>query len=91
MAHAHVDAQRAAPSETLAGTVERVTFHNAENGFAVLKVKARGKRDLITVVGHAATISAGEFITASGAWVSDRTHGLQFKAQVLKATTPTTS
>ena len=91
MAHAHVDAQRAAPSETLAGTVERVTFHNAENGFAVLKVKARGKRDLITVVGHAAAISAGEFITASGAWVSDRTHGLQFKAQVLKATTPTTS
>ena len=66
MAHAHVDAQRAAPSETLAGTVERVTFHNAENGFAVLKVKTRGKRDLITVVGHAATISAGEFITASG-------------------------
>ncbi len=91
MAHAHVDAQRAAPSETLAGTVERVTFHNAENGFAVLKVKARGKRDLITVVGHAAAISAGEFITASGAWVSDRTHGLQFKAQVLKATTPTTA
>ena len=91
MAHAHVDAQRAAPSETLAGTVERVTFHNTENGFAVLKVKARGKRDLITVVGHAAAISAGEFITASGAWVSDRTHGLQFKAQVLKATTPTTS
>ena len=91
MAHAHVDAQRAAPSETLAGTVERVTFHNTENGFAVLKVKARGKRDLITVVGHAAAISAGEFITASGAWVSDRTHGLQFKAQVLKATTPTTA
>jgi exodeoxyribonuclease V alpha subunit len=91
MAHAQFEAHRATPSETLAGTVERVTYHNAENGFAVLKVKARGKRDLITVVGHAAAISAGEFITASGAWVSDRTHGLQFKAQVLKATTPTTS
>jgi hypothetical protein len=56
----------AAPSEALAGTVERVTFHNAETGFAVLKVKARGKRDLITVVGHAAAISAGEFVNASG-------------------------
>ena len=33
------------PKETLAGTVERVTFHNAETGFAVLKVQARGKRD----------------------------------------------
>src|SRR5215204_5811084 len=76
--------------EALAGTVERVTFHNAETGFAVLKIKARGKRDLITVVGHAATISAGEFVNASGVWVNDRAHGLQFKAQVLKATAPTT-
>ena len=42
--------------------MERVTFHNAENGFCVLRVKARGQRDLITVVGHAATIAAGEFV-----------------------------
>ena len=60
------------PVETLAGTVERVTFHNLENGFCALKVHARGKRDLVTVVGHAPTIGAGEWVTASGAWVSDR-------------------
>src|SRR5215208_4184628 len=77
------------PLEALAGTVERVTFHNAESGFAVLKVQARGKRDLVTVVGHAPVIGAGEWVTASGAWVSDRTHGLQFQADVLKATPPT--
>src|SRR5215207_1228355 len=77
-------------TETLAGTVERVTYHNEETGFAVLKVKTRGKRDLITVIGHAATISAGEFVTASGVWVNDRTHGPQFKAQVLRPTAPTT-
>lgn len=40
------------PLETLAGTVERVTFHNADTGFAVIRVKARGRRDLVTVVGH---------------------------------------
>src|SRR3954463_11725205 len=78
-----------APVEALAGTVERVTFHNVENGFCVLKVHARGKRDLVTVVGHAPAIGAGEWITATGAWVSDRVHGLQFKAHVLKATPPT--
>jgi hypothetical protein len=33
-------------ADALAGTVERVTFHNAENGFCVLKVQGRGKRDL---------------------------------------------
>ena len=42
--------------ENLAGLVERVTFHNEDNGFCVLRVKARGQRDLITVVGHAAAI-----------------------------------
>jgi exodeoxyribonuclease V alpha subunit len=75
--------------ETLAGSVERVTFHNAENGFAVLKVHTRGKRDLVTVVGHTPAVAAGEWITASGLWISDRTHGLQFKAEVLKTTPPT--
>jgi hypothetical protein len=52
--------------EVLAGLVERVTYHNAENGFCVLRAKARGHRDLVTVVGHSATISAGERITATG-------------------------
>jgi hypothetical protein len=51
--------------EVLAGLVERVTFHNAESGFCVLRAKARGHRDLVTVVGHAAIISAGEWITVS--------------------------
>jgi len=63
--------------EVLAGLVERVTFHNAENGFCVLRAKARGHRELVTVIGHAATISAGEWITANGEWVNDRTHGQQ--------------
>jgi mannose-6-phosphate isomerase-like protein (cupin superfamily) len=52
--------------EVLAGLVERVTFHNPENGFCVLRIKARGHRDLVTIVGHAAMISAGEWLTASG-------------------------
>src|ERR1700744_5332505 len=75
--------------EALAGLVERVTFHNAENGFCVLRAKARGHRDLVTVVGHAAIISAGEWITASGEWTNDRTHGQQFKARFLKTSAPT--
>nr|WP_207477435.1 ATP-dependent RecD-like DNA helicase [Arenibaculum pallidiluteum] len=78
-----------AVTEPLAGLVERVTFHSAESGFCVLRVKARGHRDLLTVVGHAAMISAGEWIQASGNWFNDRVHGLQFKADFLKVTQPT--
>ena len=71
--------------EVLAGIVERVTFHSVDTGFCVLRVKARGHRDLATIVGHAATISAGEWITASGDWVNDRIHGQQFKVCFLPA------
>jgi exodeoxyribonuclease V alpha subunit len=81
---------QATTTEALAGLVERVTFHNQENGFCVLRVKARGQRDLVTVVGHAAMIAAGEFVQMSGAWVNDRTHGQQFRASFLKASPPTT-
>ena len=75
--------------EVLAGPVERVTFHNDESGFCVLRIKARGHRELVTVIGHAAVISAGEWITASGEWINDRTHGQQFKAKFLKTSEPT--
>lgn len=75
--------------EVLAGLVERVTYHNGESGFCVLRVKARGHRDLVTTVGHAAVISAGEWITASGEWINDRTHGQQFKARFLRTSAPT--
>jgi exodeoxyribonuclease V alpha subunit len=77
--------------EALAGLVERVTYHNAENGFCVLRAKARGHRDVVTVVGHAAAIAAGEWITASGEWVNDRTHGQQFKARFLRTSPPTSA
>src|SRR5258707_1115990 len=77
--------------EVLAGLVERVTYHNAENGFCVIRIKARGHRELVTAVGHAATISAGEWITAAGEWVNDRTHGQQFKSRFMRTSAPTTT
>jgi exodeoxyribonuclease V alpha subunit len=49
--------------QVLTGLVERVTYQNARNGFCVIRVKARGHRELVTVVSHAAVISAGEWIT----------------------------
>jgi exodeoxyribonuclease V alpha subunit len=42
------------------------------------------------MVGHAAMISAGEGITASGVWINDRNHGLQFKPNFLRTSTPST-
>ncbi len=59
----------------VAGRLHRArTFHNPANGFCVLRIKARGHRELVMVVGHAAEMSAGQ-VTVSGTWVNDREHG----------------
>lgn len=77
------------PEDGLAGLIERVTFHNEETGFAVLRVKVKGRRELATVVGSLASVSAGEWITAQGRWVRDSEHGLQLNATFLECTPPT--
>ena len=76
-----MQAQPPAPPESLSGLIERVTFFNEENGFAVLKVKAKGHRDEVTVVGSLPAVNAGEWVTAEGRWVRDRDFGLQFRAE----------
>ena len=79
-----------ASQEALQGSVERVTFHSEESGFCVVLAKIRGHRDLITVVGTTASITAGEYIECQGNWVNDVTHGLQFKCVALKVVPPST-
>jgi exodeoxyribonuclease V alpha subunit len=78
-------------AENLSGVIERITFHNPDNGFAVLRVHVRGRQELVTVVGKLATVQAGEFVEATGEWIHDRDRGLQFKAQDLRTTPPQTA
>ncbi|MFB3852446.1 MAG: ATP-dependent RecD-like DNA helicase [Vicinamibacterales bacterium] len=77
------------PDESLSGVVERVTFHNPENGFLVLRVQLRGRRDLVTVVGHAPAVNPGEHVEALGRWVHDRVHGPQFQCSTIDCLPPT--
>jgi exodeoxyribonuclease V alpha subunit len=79
------------PTETITGVVERITFHNLDNGYVVLKVRAPRHRDFITVVGTLSSVVAGEYISGIGSWIIDKTHGSQFKATELRTTPPQTS
>ena len=74
----------------LTGLIERVTFFSEESGFCVLQVKAEGHRDLVTVVGSAPAVSAGEWLIAEGDWVVDKQHGRQLKAFHLRNMPPNT-
>jgi hypothetical protein len=54
--------------ERLDGLVERVTFHNADSGFCVLRLHVKGERDLVTLVGSAPAVTPGDYASASGTW-----------------------
>ena len=77
-------------AETLSGVIERITFHNPDSGFVVLRVHVKGQYGLVTVVGTLPSAQAGEFVEAGGEWINDRDHGLQFKASELRTTPPET-
>ena len=83
--------ERRPATEEISGLIERVTFHNDESGFCVLRVKARGQREEATVVGSLPSVTAGEWLSAEGWWVRDKEHGLQFKANTMKTVPPTTA
>src|SRR5438132_9556652 len=83
--------ERRPATEEISGLIERVTFHNDESGFCVLRVKTPGQREETTVVGWLPSVTAGEWLVAEGWWVRDKEHGLQFKATTMKNVPPTTA
>jgi len=67
--------------QTLSGIVERVTYHNEQNGWSVLKVKSfRDPSKLTTVLVHQVKVFAGATMEFRGQWVNHPKHGEQFKA-----------
>lgn len=78
-------------AESLSGTIERVTFHNPENGFAVLRVQVPKRKHPVTVVGQVPRAIAGEYLEATGAWQKDPEHGEQFKAASIRTAAPSSA
>ena len=74
--------------KTLSGTIERVTFHNEENGYCVLRVSISDARKTQTVVGNCAAPNAGEEIAARGEWIEDDQFGSQFRASEISTSEP---
>ena len=54
--------------EHISGNVERITFHNPDNGFSIIKIIA-ATHNLVTAIGNIPMISVGEYIQCQGVWV----------------------
>ncbi len=61
--------------------VERITYQNDENGFSVIRCRAKNYSDLVTVVGNMPDVHVGSVLTMDGQWRMDRKYGRQFSAE----------
>ncbi|MCP4426077.1 MAG: AAA family ATPase, partial [Chloroflexi bacterium] len=88
--------------DQIAGSIERITFYNEENGYTVLRLKpdsrgmlpfkyAGGRDALITVVGNLPELNPGEHLKLTGKWATHSKHGRQFQAELCEQSRPATS
>ena len=77
-----------ASSTSLEGAVERVTFYNPQNGFSVLRLRVRGRREPVTVVGTLPAVQPGERLLLQGRWETDPRHGAQFRPEQAEVCPP---
>lgn len=77
-------------TETLEGTVERITYYNDEDGYVVARFQPAGERDLVTIVGNLMSVNVGESLRLEGWWVTHPRHGRQFKVQSYAVKLPAT-
>jgi exodeoxyribonuclease V alpha subunit len=77
-------------ADTLTGIIERITFHNPETGYCVVRIQAKGYKGRVTLIGTALNLHTGESIHAKGQWRHDPVHGKQFQASFLEIVAPST-
>lgn len=75
----------------IAGVIERVSFHNPENGWSVLRVRVEDRKDLVVVVGSVADPTPGQSIEVQGRWTTHQRFGEQFAADEIKTLLPSTA
>ena len=76
--------------EHLRCVVERITYQNAENGYSVIRCRAKGYQDLVTAVGPMPDVHVGSVLILGGSWRIDGKYGRQFSVETFEETLPAT-
>lgn len=75
----------------LQGSLDRVIFHNAENGYTVFKLRPQDKSDPVSVVGHMMDPQAGIALKVTGKWVNNTRFGRQLQMETFESVLPATA
>ena len=76
--------------EKLRCVVERITYHNELNGWSVIRCRAKGFSELVTVVGMMPEVHVGSVLQLTGSWRIDAKYGRQFSIESFEETLPAT-
>ena len=77
--------------ERLRCVVERITYQNEQNGYSVIKCRAKGYTDLITAVGSLPEVHVGSVLELGGNWKVDAKYGRQFAIETYEEALPATA
>jgi len=75
-------------SQTLEGQVDRIVYSNDQNLYTVVRLKAKGIPEPVTVVGRLAGTTPGQEIRVSGKWETHTKYGRQFRANSYSISLP---
>ncbi|MEW6755366.1 MAG: ATP-dependent RecD-like DNA helicase, partial [Candidatus Latescibacterota bacterium] len=77
-------------SDTYQGYVERITYHNPEDGYTIARLATEPGGEVITIVGPVATLKEGESVQVVGTWVSHARYGRQLRVEEVRSVRPGT-
>lgn len=74
--------------EQIYGYIERITFHNSENGYTVAQLQQAKRDELTCIVGFMPGIQPGETVRCFGEWKNHLVHGRQFEVANFQVEAP---
>lgn len=77
--------------EELEGIVEKITYHNKDNFFTVVKLSDKITNDEVTAIGYFPSLEVGEILKLKGKWSLHRDYGYQFKIDFYEKVMPSTT
>nr|HID59157.1 ATP-dependent RecD-like DNA helicase [Desulfobacterales bacterium] len=72
----------------ISGQVERISYVSEETGFTVARLKIKGQKGLVTVVGNLPGVNPGEVLELDGEWYNHPKFGNQFKIVNYRSVVP---
>ena len=83
--------------DMLRGVIERITYHNEENGYTVAKLTPErdvrtlfGTEREVPIVGNMLGLNVGEFVELTGRWTVHSDYGRQFQVETFRPVLPAT-